>query len=41
MTHFYFSGISNITEFEPEAMAYKEENVNLSGLINEIICSAK
>ena len=40
MTHYLFSGIHNMSEYETEMIAYKEEHHNLSGLINEIMCSA-
>jgi len=26
-------------EFDPDCIIYKEENSNLSGLINEIVCT--
>ena len=41
MTHFLFSGISSVAEFDPEQVVFKEEHQNLCGLINEIMCSTK
>ena len=40
MSQFLFSGQQTL-EFDPDCIIYKEENSNLSGLINEIVCTGQ
>ena len=40
LSHYLFSGVGNLSEFDLSMLAYKEEHHNLQGLVNEIICSA-